>query len=508
MRGTARSISSNPVLIGGVTILVVVVGVFLAYNANKGLPFVPTYEFKLDTPDAARLVVGNEVREGGERIGQITEMTPVRLADGSLGASLDIALDESAGPIPVDSAALIRPRSTLGLKYVDLIRGESDRMLPPGATISIGEGAIPPELDDFFEIFDEDTREDSRRNLEAFGGGLAGRGDAINRTLASLPELLRDIQPVMRTLADPDTRLRQFFRELEDAARVTAPVSESFARGFTVMADTFEALSRDPAALEETIAEGPATLSAGIRSFRIQRPFLRHLASLSTDLRLTAAEVRVSVPPINRALAAGTPVLRRTPELNKDLETAMEALFDLSRSPTTDLVLGGLQETMRTLRPTLRYVGPHITVCNYWNYWWTYLQDHLSERNDTGTIQRIQAKSAPRQDNQLGSFGATEPANSEGVFEPSTELFGDPVNLHAQYYGRAVDERGMADCESGQRGYPRRLAQGMPAKYNVAIDPRTPGSQGTTFTGRKRVPKGQTFSAEPAGRGPKVATTP
>ena len=508
MRRTASSISSNPILIGGVTVLVVVVAVFLAYNANSGLPFVPTYDFKVDSPDAARLVVGNEVREGGERVGQITEIDPVRLADGSLGASLGVSLDETAGPIPIDSTALIRPRSTLGLKYIDLVRGEADRMLPEGATISIGEGAIPPELDDFFEIFREDTREDARRNLEAFGGGLAGRGDAINRTLASLPELLRDIRPVMQTLADPGTGLRRFVRELEDAARVVAPVSESFARGFTAGADTFEAFSRDPAALEETIAESPPTLSAGIRSFAIQRPFLRHLASLSTDLRATAAEVRVSAPPINRALAAGTPVLRRTPQLNEDLEIAMRALADLSRSPTTDLVLGGLTDTMRTLRPTLRYVGPHITVCNYWNYWWTYFQDHISERNDTGTIQRIQAKSAPRQDNQLSSFGATQPANAENVFEPSTEIFGDPVRLHAQPYGRAVDAGGRADCESGQRGYPRRLAEGAPPEYQIVVDPRTPGRQGPTFTGRPRVPEGQTYSAEPTGSAPKVVATP
>ena len=32
---------ANPVLIGAVTVLVAIVAVFLAYNANNGLPFVP-----------------------------------------------------------------------------------------------------------------------------------------------------------------------------------------------------------------------------------------------------------------------------------------------------------------------------------------------------------------------------------------------------------------------------------------------------------------------------------
>ena len=58
--------------------LFVVVAVLLAYQANQGLPFVPRFELKVDTPNAARLVVGNEVREGGFRVGQVAGIDPVR----------------------------------------------------------------------------------------------------------------------------------------------------------------------------------------------------------------------------------------------------------------------------------------------------------------------------------------------------------------------------------------------------------------------------------------------
>ena len=56
-------------LVGAVTVLVLLVAVFLAYNSNAGLPFVPTRELKVDLSDGANLVVGNDVREGGYRIG-------------------------------------------------------------------------------------------------------------------------------------------------------------------------------------------------------------------------------------------------------------------------------------------------------------------------------------------------------------------------------------------------------------------------------------------------------
>ena len=69
-------------LVGAVTTLVVVVAVFLAYNANKGLPFVPTTSLKFQVSNGANLLPGNEVREGGSRIGLVDDMKPVRLPDG------------------------------------------------------------------------------------------------------------------------------------------------------------------------------------------------------------------------------------------------------------------------------------------------------------------------------------------------------------------------------------------------------------------------------------------
>jgi hypothetical protein len=109
----------------------------------------------------------------------------------------------------------------------------------------------------------------------------------------------------------------------------------------------------------------------------------------------------------------------------------------------------------------------------------------------------------PGQRNGLSSFGAVRPADGTGSVVNNAGA--DPAALHAQPYGRAVDEQGNADCENGQRGYPNRLAAGAPEDLNIVVDSRTPGNQGPTFTGLPRVPAGQTFSAEPAGRGPKVA---
>ena len=78
----ASNLTASPVLVGAVTLLVALVAVYLSYNANSGLPFVPTYDLKADVPNSANLVRGNDVRIGGARVGTVSKITPVPSASG------------------------------------------------------------------------------------------------------------------------------------------------------------------------------------------------------------------------------------------------------------------------------------------------------------------------------------------------------------------------------------------------------------------------------------------
>src|SRR6476620_11701520 len=93
------SIAANTVLIGAATTLIVIVAVFLAYNANNGLPFVPTYTLRVNVPNAAQLVRGNEVRVGGARVGVIDEITPIAHKNGTVTAQLLLKLDTIVKPL-------------------------------------------------------------------------------------------------------------------------------------------------------------------------------------------------------------------------------------------------------------------------------------------------------------------------------------------------------------------------------------------------------------------------
>ena len=68
-----------------------------------------------------------------------------------------------------------------------------------------------------------------------------------------------------------------------------------------------------------------------------------------------------------------------------------------------------------------------------------------------------------------------------------------------------MNRDGTADCESGQRGYLQRVNTYGDKSLNTVVDPHIPGSQGPTFTGRPRVPEGQTFTRAPQ-TGPAIPT--
>jgi ABC-type transporter Mla subunit MlaD len=500
-RRRGQSIAANPVLVGAVTTLVVVVATFLAYNANRGLPFVPTTQLRFHVANGANLLPGNDVREGGERIGVVEAMKPVRLEDGSTGAEVELKLDKKAGAIPVDSTVNLRPRSVLGLKYVELTRGRSKETFSNGALMPATQTRFPVELEEYFRMFDRKTRDGVRTNLHGFGDAFSMRGAAINETIGELPRVLRHLEPVARTLAEPGTGLGRFFQELGDAARVISPVAERYAHSFDAGADTFEAWSRHPDRLGDAIETQASTLEAGIRSFAVQRPFLEDFKAMNVALERASATLPRTLPRIIPALETGARTQRRAPELNRPLREVFLSLRELMEDPHTGMALRGLSRTTQTVNDLVRFVGPYVTVCNYFNYAWTHAGEHLTEPDPTGYAQRtlLNQASRPRdpRDPSFGSIGAMRPANGEPV------VSGTPMHAHFNIYSAAVDRQGNADCESGQRGYLERLATYADKDKKIVVDPHIPGNSGPTFTGRARVPEGQTFTREPS-MGPKL----
>jgi virulence factor Mce-like protein len=466
-RRGAASIAANPVLIGAATVLVVIVAVFLAYNANNGLPFVPTYDLKTVVPNAANLVPGNEVRIGGSRVGVVDQIEPRRERDGSVTAVLNMKLETAVQPLPVDSTVIVRPRSALGLKYVEITKGESREGFAAGATIPVARATpTPVEIDEVFATFDEPTRAGSRTNLTEFGGTLAGRGVSINDALGVFPSLLANLQPVMENLADDRTQLPQLFRGLGQAAAEAAPVAEEQASLFRGLDATFGALADVRGELQETISTGPPALDAGIRGFPVQRPFLRNSEQLMAELRPGVRALRGAAPDLADAFEIGQPVLRRSVQLNRRLEPTFRALQAFAEDPLTSLGVNGLRATATIARPTIADFKTTQTVCNYVTLWFRNVASLLSEGDSNGTWQRFIIVSAPTGENNEGG-PSNAPANGGGT----------PENfLHSNPYPNTPGGGRTNECEAGNEPW----LQGRVVAGNV------PGNQGAE-TERTRI---------------------
>jgi ABC-type transporter Mla subunit MlaD len=507
-------------MVGAVTTLIVIVAVFLAYNANNGLPFVPVYRVSVDVPSASRLGNNNEIRIGGTRVGVVESIEPVvneaatqtaqTGSDGAdaadlapVGARLNLKLDKTAEPLPQDSVFRVRYRSTFGLKYLEIIRGTgpdapegfvfdglNDAEADPdfvGCDIPTDpdtfsetipeqaqDGCFTPqtEFDAIANTFDTKTRENARTNLLGYGNAFAGRGMSLNDAIESLNPLLKNLGPVSRVLADTETGLRRFFGELADTARIVAPVSDQNAQLFEDAAIAFAAISSDPAALQDSITEGPETLRTAIDTLPRQREFLSLLSELSFRLRPGVQDLRTALPSLNSAIEVGTPVLARTPAINRELRKTLVELKRLVTQRTTGIALERLNQAFAELKPTLRWVVPAQTVCNYWNYWFTFLPAAF-DRDQVGWNFRQALTNAPLGPNviQLGPLTVTVPGEVEtpiagysglnangkagpildppegGEFRP-TEL---PI-LHAPPYSPS-GQKGEEDCQLGQNGY-------------------------------------------------------
>ena len=464
-RRSGAALTGSPVLIGAVTVLVTVVAVFLAYNANNGLPFVPTYNVKVEVPNAAQLVKGNDVRIGGERVGSVSDIQPVHHANGLDTAVISMKLEKRVEPLPKDSTVIIRPRSALGLKYVEITPGKAGAGYAAGSTIPLSQAQPHPvEIDEVLNMFNQPTREGQQKSLQGIGDALTGRGEDLNEAILALRPLFTNLQPVAANLAAPRTQLRRFFPALNRTAGLVAPVGQTQADLFGNLDTTFTALA-DVARpfIQDTISKGPPTLDTVTAQLPLQRPFIKNLTGFMSELRPGVAVLPKTAPILADALEAGTKSLPETPAMNRQLEGTFRALQRFSNDPLVPKGLTQLTHTVSSLKPTLAFLTPVQSTCNYVTLWLRNIASLLSVGDANGTWQRFIIIATPTGPNSE-TGPSSGPANG-----PTVEN-----HLHANNYPNTASPGQEKECEAGNEPY---LA-GKQVIGNV------PGNQGTRTDGQ------------------------
>jgi hypothetical protein len=386
-----------------------------------------------------------------------------------VAAVLTMKLDTTVKPLPVDSTVLIRTRSALGLKYVEITKGHSGRSFEDGATIPLRNARPQPvEIDQVLSTFDDRTRAASQSNLTEFGNGLAGRGDDLNRAIEALNPLLTNLPPVMQNLSDPQTRLGRLVTALGRTARIVAPSAETQAALFGNLDTTFRALADvSRPFLQDSITGGPPALDRATEDFPKQRPFLANSEALFRELRPGVRALRRAAPDLSAALQVGTPTLKRSVAFNQRLEPTFAALQRFADDPLVSLGVKDLTSTASILAPTIAYLTPVQTVCNYATLYFRNVSNLLSVGDSNGTSQRFIIIATPQGPNAEGG-PASAPANG-GVPGQQDNY------LHTNPYPNTASPGQTRECESGKEGF----LVGQQVLGNV------PGNQGATTEATK-----------------------
>jgi ABC-type transporter Mla subunit MlaD len=389
-RNREQSLVTNPILIGALTVLVTIVVVTLAYNANNGLPFVPRYTLHVQIRNAAELTRNADVRIGGSLVGVVDTVEAARDAHGRPLAVINVKLQESVKPLPVDSTFTVRLKGAIGLKYLQITPGHSNQGLADGATVPASQASAEVDLDQVLSMFTPPTRAGVAASTIGFGTALAGRGSDINDAIGAFVPLLRNLGPVARNLSSSHTDLGGFFRGLEQFTGALVPVAQTQASMYTNLDTTFRSLASVAVPfLQEWISDTPRTFSAVIADSPTLQSFLTDTAGLFRDSRPGVALIPQSAPTLADAFAVGTRTLPGTAALDKRTVALSKQAAAFGENPAVQGGLDRLTLTFSSLRSPLEFLTPVQATCNYVTLFLRNTQSLLSEHNSQGSFLRF-----------------------------------------------------------------------------------------------------------------------
>ncbi len=207
-----------------------------------------------------------------------------------------------------------------------------------------------------------------------------------------------------------------------------------------------------------------------IRDFPLQRPFIRNNTAFFRELRPGVAVLPHGAPILADAFEAGTEVLPKTIQMNEDLADVFEALADFSNDPTVREGVRQLTRLSSSLRPTLRFLKPTQTTCNYATIFLRNVASLLSEGDANGNYQRFLVVSAPT-DPLTFELG---PNNEGGPSEAPADGPGRHNHLHVNMYPNAAAPGQTNECEGGNERY----------SVGQTVIGNTPGNQGLVTDGQ------------------------
>lgn len=336
--------------VGVAAIILAVVLIYIGINAPDGTPGRSYYTLNAQFDRADNLVSHYQVRVGGRLAGQVLHP---RIEDGK--AIVELQMTPGIGPLRSDTRVRVRPRSAIGLRFVDLTPGTRGRFLKDGETISATHASASLPLDDALGILDAKRREKLKVLLSKLGDGAAGRGEDLNVAFESAAPMLRATTGALGAVNDRPGAVANFVAGNEGTADAADGVRQDIAEMFAPSAAALRPFSDEADGLRATLKAAPPTLEA----LRDQLPATEALLEQTTGFaRVATTTLRLSPA----ALLQTSRLLVDGREPLKDAEATLK-LAERAVTPTLNLlgavrpVLPSLNNTLTAALPTLNEIG-------------------------------------------------------------------------------------------------------------------------------------------------------
>jgi phospholipid/cholesterol/gamma-HCH transport system substrate-binding protein len=280
--------------------------------------------------DASPLLVGNDVRLHGVKVGQVSS-----IAVAGTGADVGLELDATALPVHRDATATIKPVSLLGERYVDLNSGSAKApVMTDGGQLGLAQTGQAVELDEVLGALDQPTSDALAGMVGALGNGLDGNGKAAAAAIAKLAPSMADTTKMAKVLADQNATLSSLVTSMD---RVSSGLAVDQGAAIDHLVDSADKLTGatgdNEAAFRQVLRELPGSLASA---------------------RRTLDELRGTADAATPTLAALRPTTSQLPGLSKDLlafsRAAKPALHDLNP------VLDKADDLLAEARPVASYL--------------------------------------------------------------------------------------------------------------------------------------------------------
>jgi phospholipid/cholesterol/gamma-HCH transport system substrate-binding protein len=304
------SVAGRVAAIAAVALAVVLVAILIFRGTSDD------YTVKAEFLNASQLVKGNVVQVGGTKAGSVKEIDVT--ADGRAIVTLEI--QEEYKPLRKGTQAIIRQASLSGIanRYVDLQLAPAGQTgeYKDGDTIRADDTTTSVDLDQLFDVFDQNTRDALQAFFRNSALQFAGKADKQREALKYLNPALSTARRLFREL-NRDTPL--FERFIVDSARLVSTVADrrdDLAGLIGNLNETTGALGRQKVALAEAIQRLPDFMRRANTTFvnlraalddvdplvNASKPVAPKLNELLSELRPLARDARPVVRDLNRVV--------------------------------------------------------------------------------------------------------------------------------------------------------------------------------------------------------------